>query len=818
MKATLKQSNRIRRWSIFGVLILLSIICFVPSAFAGLVCDETGGGDGIPALPGAPEGTNPANGLNPCDIPKFVTPLVIPPVMKNTGAANDYDIAVRQFKQQILPGGIWNTLNKRSDTFNATTVWSYGPAADPRPNSTSLGGGANTAPAPNSQFNYPAYTIENTTNVTTTVDWINDLKRPNGNFLPHLFAVDRSLHWANPELLECMDGTFRTDCRPAASNGTFLQEPYRGPVPLVTHVHGAHTGHESDGYPEAWYLPDANNIAGYQTAGRLVNQYGTPTNNNPGVASFSYPNDQPSTTLWYHDHTLGMTRLNVYAGPAGFWLIRTPGGGEDGLNGGILPGPAPVPGEDLATTNFPASLGGQREKYREIPIVIQDRSFRNNGNLFYPNNRAFFEGIRPGQLRIPFIGDATTPSDISAIWNPEAFFNVMVVNGVSWPYLDVAPERYRFRLLNGSNSRFLNLAMFVVADDGVDGIPGTNDDTLGQEVPFYQIGAEQSLLSKVTKVWTGCKTWLGQGQDSFPVGAGSCPAGWAADDPAEALLMGPAERADVIVDFNGLAPNTRIRLVNRGADAPFGGFPIDEPVDPDTTGQVMEFVVNRDSAGDPSTPPARLRIAVPEVIEWNTLPNGPTRDLALIEEESAEVCVEVRPNGVIRAIDLPGVGDFLAECLAAGGEPFAPKAAVLGTDGKTGGIAQLWSDPIRTNPVLNALEKWELYNYTMDAHPIHLHLVKYRVMSRRPFAFNGRRAFNTGPYEGAERTEAGWKDTVIAYPGEVTTIRARFDLGGLYVWHCHIVEHEDNEMMVPYVVGTPGVDFADPNGTIGNLM
>ena len=316
----------------------------------------------------------------------------------------------------------------------------------------------------------------------------------------------------------------------------------------------------------------------------------------------------------------------------------------------------------------------------------------------------------------------------------------MVVNGVSWPYLDVAPERYRFRLLNGSNSRFLNLAMFVVADDGVDGIPGTNDDTLGQEVPFYQIGAEQSLLSKVTKVWTGCKTWLGQGQDSFPVGAGSCPAGWAADDPAEALLMGPAERADVIVDFNGLAPNTRIRLVNRGADAPFGGFPIDEPVDPDTTGQVMEFVVNRDSAGDPSTPPARLRIAVPEVIEWNTLPNGPTRDLALIEEESAEVCVEVRPNGVIRAIDLPGVGDFLAECLAAGGEPFAPKAAVLGTDGKTGGIAQLWSDPIRTNPVLNALEKWELYNYTMDAHPIHLHLVKYRVMSRRPFAFNGRRA------------------------------------------------------------------------------
>ena len=295
--------------------------------------------------------------------------------------------------------------------------------------------------------------------------------------------------------------------------------------------------------------------------------------------------------------------------------------------------------------------------------------------------------MRTNQLQIPFIGDAT-PSDISPIWNPEAFFNVMVVNGVSWPYLDVAPERYRFRLLNGSSSRFLNLAMFVVDGPGVDGIMGTNDDILGQEVAFYQIGAEQSLLSKVTKVWTGCKTWLGQGQDTSPVGAGSCPAGWAADHPDEALLMGPAERADVIVDFNGLPAGTRIRMVNRGADAPFGGFPIDEPADPDTTGQVMEFIVQAATGTDPSTPPARLRLAVPDAVEWNTLPDGPTRDLALLEEESGLVCVEVLPNDVVRAITLPGVDDFLTECDDAGGEPFAPKAALLGTDGKTGGIAQ----------------------------------------------------------------------------------------------------------------------------------
>ncbi len=175
-----------------------------------------------------------------------------------------------------------------------------------------------------------------------------------------------------------------------------------------------------------------------------------------------------------------MTRLNVYAGPAGFWLIREADGGETGLGTNmILPGPAPVAGEDLATTNFPDVLpdgtvvGGQRHKYREIPIVIQDRSFNADGSLFYPDNRAFFEGLNvagtetagtsqfgagTGELQIDM--DPAT-SDIAPIWNPEAFFNTMVVNGVTWPQLEVAPAQYRFRLLNGGNSRFLNLALKI---------------------------------------------------------------------------------------------------------------------------------------------------------------------------------------------------------------------------------------------------------------------------------------------------------------------------------------------------------------------
>ena len=88
--------------------------------------------------------------------------------------------------------------------------------------------------------------------------------------------------------------------------------PYTGPVPIVTHVHGAHTTEDSDGYPEAWYLPNANNIPkGYATTGTFYDYFKMKYKRqwDPGTASFNYPNDQRATTLWYHDHTLGMTRL-----------------------------------------------------------------------------------------------------------------------------------------------------------------------------------------------------------------------------------------------------------------------------------------------------------------------------------------------------------------------------------------------------------------------------------------------------------------------------------------------------------------------------
>ena len=177
----------INRKLFIGAAILAICALSVPAAFAQAV---------------------PGGDVLPTSIPKYVTPLVIPPVMEDTTPDNgiqnnDYDIAVRQFKQQILPGGIWNLLNGRTDAFEPTTVWSYGPAAED-PNVVA----GLTAPSPASQFNYPAYTVENTVNTTTTVDWINDLIDPaTGGFRPHILPIDQTLHWANPPA-----GPGNTDC------------------------------------------------------------------------------------------------------------------------------------------------------------------------------------------------------------------------------------------------------------------------------------------------------------------------------------------------------------------------------------------------------------------------------------------------------------------------------------------------------------------------------------------------------------------------------------------------------------------------------
>jgi len=376
----------------------------------------------------------------------------------------------------------------------------------------------------------------------------------------------------------------------------------------------------------------------------------------------------------------------------------------------------------------------------------------------------------------------------------------------------VAQDRYRFRLLNGCNSRFLNLAMFVVNPDG----------TLGQEIPFYQIGAEQGFLPNVVMIATGSATPL--------PGDGTIPAP-AAADPDQALLMGLAERADVIVDFTGLADGTVIRMINTAPDAPFGGFP-DDPADPETTGQVMQFVVDSslNGAGD-STDGSTT---APEDLALNSEPalgpadnEGTPRQISLNEEVSGDadpahrVCVCVDEEGEF-AVPIKNVdcsADPATFCPAGFQfiDSFGPVAAKLGTVDLTdpanpAGIALNWTDTtgasspvvvtlengstvtvnVTEAPIAGDTEEWDIYNFTEDAHPIHLHLVRFEVVNRQVI---GEEAIRD-----PEPWETGFKDTVISYPGEITKVKALFDLSGLYVWHCHIVEHEDNEMMRPYVV------------------
>ena len=246
-------------------------------------------------------------------IPKFVTPLVIPPAMPRKGVSRSgvdlYEIALRQFLQQILPVG-----------FPRTTVWGYG------------------SPSDRATFHAPSFTLETRHDRPARVRWINQLVDRDGRFRPHLLAVDPTLHWANPPGgREGRDGSGHFEDVPG---------PYQGPVPMVVHVHGAETTQESDGYAEAWYLPDASNIpSGHARVGSYFNRFrkSSPLGGrwSRGEAVFQYPNDQRATTLWYHDHTLGMTRLNVYAGPAGFYIVR---GGPSGEIEGVLPGPAPARG------------------------------------------------------------------------------------------------------------------------------------------------------------------------------------------------------------------------------------------------------------------------------------------------------------------------------------------------------------------------------------------------------------------------------------------------------------------------------------------
>jgi spore coat protein A, manganese oxidase len=515
--------------------------------------------------------------------------------------------------------------------FPDTPLWGYGNDAQPP--------------------TYPGRTFVARRDEQITVRWTNDLVDGMGNPLPHLLPVDTSLHIAHPT------GGFSAG------------------IPTVTHLHGGHSESASDGLPEYWFTPGFG-----QVGPRWIKE------------TYVYDNDQEAAPLWYHDHALGITRLNVYAGLAGFYILRDEN-------------------EDFLVANKLLPTGPY-----EVPIVIQDRMFTVHGELFLPSE--------------PEVEGAPEPSIL-----PEFFGDVIVVNGKAWPVLDVEPRQYRLRLLNGSDSAFYT--MFLSS---------------GQ--PFYQIGTDLGLLNA-------------------PVALNQ-------------LIIGPGERMDVVVDFSGRTGQTIV--VRNRARQP---FPKGDTLNPNTVGQIMAFRVSQPLSGLPTTTlPDNLR----PVLGPLPSPNPPvrTRKLLLFEGEDA----------FGRLMPLLGTAE--------------PVTAV---DGSVVDGTLVWSDPITENPGLGDTEIWEIYNATEDAHPIHLHLVHFRILDRQRFkadiepklqtthdgsTVHGGRIENIrllGQPRPGQPNEDGRKDTAQMFPGEVTRLIATFDRPGRYVWHCHILSHEDHEMMRPYFVG-----------------
>ena len=474
---------------------------------------------------------------------------------------------------------------------------------------------------------WPGPTIEARSDEPINIRWVSKLPST------HLLPVDHSIHGAEASL-------------PA--------------VRTVTHLHGACVMPDADGYPEAWIAPNGDHGPGYK----------------PGAST--YPNCQQSTTLWYHDHCIGITRLNVYAGLAGFYLIRDEA--EKALN---------LPEGDF-----------------EIPLMFQDRLFHPDGSLFYPK-------VVNGPKEHP-------------IWVQELYGDMNCVNGMVMPYLEVEPRKYRFRMLNAANSRFYHLRLFNADATG-------NVLNASYDVPsFQQIGTDGGLLPAPLEL--------------------------------HYLLMGPAERFDVIIDFSGCAGKS-FSLIN-DAPAPYtmGGQFLAE--------DLMLFKVTKPLSGKDTS-------VIPEAL----VPFEPLQPTFSMRERILLVSEKERPSDGYVIMGLLGNAR--------------------------------WHEPITEDPKAGSTEIWSFLNTTGDVHPLHLHLVQFQVLNRQPFDVQtyqqtGKIVFTGRPMPPESNERPARKDTVKSYPGYITRIIQRFDLPRgasvvsgqelLYVWHCHILEHEDNEMMRPYKV------------------
>jgi spore coat protein A, manganese oxidase len=444
-------------------------------------------------------------------------------------------------------------------------------------------------------------------------------------------------------------------------------EPGQPQVRTVVHLHGAKVLGDSDGHPEAWFT---NGFA--KTGPKFVHRV------------YHYFNDQAAMHLWYHDHALGNTRLNFLTGLQGNYFVRDEVDDELALPKG---------------------------KY-EIPLMFQDRYFNPDGSLLYPVQ-----------------GPVSPP--IPPVWIPEFFGDTGLVNGKVWPFLEVEPRKYRFRMLDACNARFLHLTL-------------VNSRDASEALTFHQIGTDQGFLPRPVEL--------------------------------PDLLIAPAERFDVVIDFTGKQGKWFTLMNDAPAPFPGGGAP-----------GVVPFLM-------------QFRVTLPLTHADQPLP----ATLSEVELLEAEDAVHTR-RLLLSEVDDATTGD-----------------PIIGQLGTLDAGPLRWSSAVTENPRAGSTEIWEMYNTTTDGHPKHVHLVRFQIIDRQPFDLNlfqstGKIKF-IGPPEAPPANERpAWKDVVKVFPGDpangigrVTRIIQKFDLpsgvnlrpGSIqeYVWHCHILEHEDNEMMRPYNV------------------
>jgi len=591
---------------------------------------------------------------------------------------------------------------------------------------------------------------------------------------------------------------------------------------VSVHLHGGDTPWISDGTPFQWFTPNGQYGPSFSNVPDMPNP-------GPGAYTAYYTNNLSARLLWYHDHFVAMTRLNPYAGLAAGYLI-TDDEEQALIANATLPG-------------YGIPLIVQDKSYVPADIATQDPGWAANpdwgqtvGSLWYPHtyeaNQDPATGaavptgrVDYGKWVYPPVQNLVEPlPEPSCV--PEFFGDTPVINGKAYPYREVKPQVYRFRILNGSNARNYNLQLYFEdpSNNGEPVLPATPTTPLTQAPPtIVQIANEGGFLPAYTELNT------------------NPPAQW--DGVHYNLWLAPAERCDILIDFSGLADGTRLILYSdMAAPAPSGdprndyftGDPNFSSTGPGALGMggapttlvgkgpntrtLMEFRVDS-AAVDPdfATPMATIKSRLAD-------PNTGLPGIFARSQPAPVVPLNTTVNN--RSTTVGGLTNQI-KTLNEDFDNYGRLLQRLGTsqvrpDNTGTYMAGFGYDEKVTETAMNGSKQvWTVVNNTGDVHPIHFHLINVQIVARTDWAGN--------PVP-VDPNETGWKETVRMFPGTNTTVAMQFKLptvpfavkdsirpvngampfdpvmnplfnfGNEYVWHCHILEHEEHDMMRPMSV------------------